>query len=189
MGPRWEIEGAAGIGAGSLTNGTTALPGPGAPIATSTPIFPSRQTSSWLFGDGATILNGANTALGLGARVTPLDSALTALGLDSTGFAASFRVRRTITRRVALEFSLDFLTESSAISDELVAAAGTTESTANAALTALIASGPFSAAAVTTTSSMSGGASREIATTGALIVALPLGQPLVALRDVWRRRV
>ena len=166
---RWEIEGAAGVGVGSLTSGTTALPGPGAPIATSTPIFPSRQTSSWLFGDGATILNGANAALGLGARVTPLDSALTALGLDSTGFAVSFRVRRTITRRFALEFSLDFLTESSAISDQLVAAAGTTEATAQAALTALIASGPFNAAAVTTTSSMNGGASREIATTGALV--------------------
>ena len=166
---RWEIEGAAGMGVGSLTSGTTALPGPGAPIATSTPIFPSRQTSSWLFGDGATILNGANAALGLGARVTPLDSALTALGLDSTGFAASFRARRTITRRFALEFSLDFLTESSAISDQLVAAAGTTETTAQAALAALIASGPFNAAAVTTTSSMNGGASREIATTGALV--------------------
>jgi hypothetical protein len=51
----------------------------------------------------------------------------------------------------------------------LIAAAGTTESTAQAALSALIASGPFNAAAVTTTSSTSGGTSREIATTGALV--------------------
>lgn len=166
---RWEVEGAAGIGSGSITSGTTALPAPGAPIATSTPIFPSRQTSSWLFGDGATILNGANAALGLAARVTPLDSALKALGLDSTGFAVSFRARRAITRRFALEFSLDLLTESSAISDELVAAAGATESTVNAALTALIASGPFNATGVATSSSINGGASREIATTGALV--------------------
>ena len=165
----WEVEGAAGVGVGSHTNGTTALPGPGAPIATSTPIFPSRQTSSWLFGDGATILNGVNAAFGLAPRVTPLDSALTALGLDSTGWAVSFRARRTLTRRFALEFSLDLLTESSALSDGLVAAVGTSERTVNEALTALIASGPFNQGAVETTSSTSSGKSREIATTGALL--------------------
>jgi hypothetical protein len=166
---RWEIEGAAGLGVGSLTNGTTALPGPGAPIATSTPIFPSRQTTSWLFGDGAAILNGVNAAFGLSPRVTPLDSALTSLGLDSTGVAVSFRARRIMTRRFALEFSLDFLTQASALSNDLVAAASTSASTANAALTALITSGPFNNAAVASSSSTSGGASREIATTGALV--------------------
>lgn len=166
---RWEIEGAAGVSAGSVTSGTTALPPPGPPIATSTPIFPSRQTSSWLYGDGATILNGVNASFGLPQRVTPLDSALTSLGLDATGFAVSFRARRAITRRFWLEFSLDLLSESSAISDQLVAAAGTTQRTANEALSALIVSGPFNAGAVDTSSSMSGGASREIATTGALV--------------------
>jgi len=50
-----------------------------------------------------------------------------------------------------------------------VAAAATTKSTANAALLALISSGPFTNGSVATTRSMSGGASREIATTGALL--------------------
>src|SRR5262245_57156013 len=168
-GPRWEIEGAIGIGAGSITSGTNALPPAGPAIATSTPIFPSRQTSSWLFGDGATILNGVNAAFGLSQRVTPLDSALTSLGLDSTGLAASFRARRAITRRFALEFSLDFLTESSAISNGLVAAAGAAGNSAVDALTALIASGPFNGGRVDSFNGLTGGSSGEIATTGALL--------------------
>ena len=168
----WEVEGAAGIGAGSLTNGSTALPAPGAAIATSSPIFPSRQTSSWMFGDGAALLNSVNAAFGLTARVQPLDSALQALGLDSTGAAVSFRVRRAVSDRFALELSVDVLSGSAHLSDTLVSATTATRDSTKAALTALLSTGPFAAISVDGSSSTTSGTNREIATTGALVWTL-----------------
>ena len=42
--PVWEIEGFGGfVPAGVRSGGTSTLPDPGSPIATSSPIFPSRQ--------------------------------------------------------------------------------------------------------------------------------------------------
>lgn len=172
-GPRadhpWEIEGAAGIGAGWLSNGSTALPPPGPPIATSSPIFPSRQTSSWMFGDGAALLNSVNAAFGLGARVQPLDSGLQALGLDSTGAAVSFRVRRAISGRFALELSVDVLSGSAHLSDALLSATTTTRDSTKSALAALLSTGPFANVSVDGSSSTTNGTDREIATTGALV--------------------
>jgi len=165
----WELEGAAGVGAGSLTNGSTALPPPGAPIATSSPVFPSRQTSSWMFGDGAALLNSVNAAFGLSARVQPLDSALQALGLDSTGPALSFRVRRAVSDRFALELSVDLLSGSAHLSDTLVSATTTARDSTKAALTALLSTGPFANVSVNGSSSTANGTNREIATTGALV--------------------
>src|SRR5262249_60188543 len=67
------------------------------------------------------------------------------------------------------EFSLDVLTESAALSNDLVAAASTAANSAVGALDALISSGPFNAGRVDSVNGLSGGSSREIATTGALL--------------------
>ena len=45
-------------------------------IATSSPLFPSRQVSSWLFGDGAALLNDVAAEFGLTERISPLDAVL-----------------------------------------------------------------------------------------------------------------
>ena len=50
--------------------GSLTLPAAGAPIVTSSPIFPSRQVPSWIFGDGTTLLNGVNADFGIAARIT-----------------------------------------------------------------------------------------------------------------------
>jgi hypothetical protein len=166
---RWEVEGAIGVAAGALSSGSSVLPAPGPPIATSSPLFPSRQTSSWLFGDGAQLLNSVNTAFGLSQQVQPLDSALQSLGLDATGLAVSFRARRTLTRRFSLEFSLDLLAESAHLSDTLVSAASASRDSVKSAMTALLSTGPFANAVVDATSATGNGTSRGIATTGALV--------------------
>jgi hypothetical protein len=154
---------------GSLTSGSSALPAPGAPIPTSSPLFPTRQTSSWLFGDGAVLLNGVNGAFGLTPRVQPLDSALTSLGLDSTGPVVAFRLRRVLTPRFSAEFSVDVLGGAAHLSSSLVTAVGATSDSAKAALAALLGTGPFTNAIVDASSSTSNGTNRESATTGALV--------------------
>src|SRR5713101_6279885 len=54
----WEIEGHGGFAlAGMPTGGLSAVPIPGAALTTSSPLFPTRRTSSWFFGSGAALLN------------------------------------------------------------------------------------------------------------------------------------
>ena len=48
---KWEVEGYGGVIAGqAVSAGSLTLPAPGAPIVTSNPTFPSRETPSWFFG-------------------------------------------------------------------------------------------------------------------------------------------
>src|SRR5580765_6878112 len=71
--PRWEVEAYGGIvAARTASGGSRALPSAGAPIVTSNPLFPSRQVSSWFFGDGANLLNDANQEFEKAGRITPL---------------------------------------------------------------------------------------------------------------------
>ena len=52
------------VAARTASEGSVTLPPAGAPIVTSSPIFPSRQVPSWFFGDGATLLNDVNADFG-----------------------------------------------------------------------------------------------------------------------------
>lgn len=169
---RWEIEGYGGfalpagsdIGEGSLT-----LPPPGAPIITSSPVFPSRAVPSWFLGDGATLLNLVNQQFGVGAAIAPLDGALGPAALDfGNGLAAGVRVRRTLTARFSAEVSLDLLPASVDLSDELLAAAEAARASFVPAFEGLLSTGPFTGVGVTATSS-SGGSALELALTGALV--------------------
>src|SRR5213593_4752238 len=67
---KWEVE-VHGGGAQAInsTDGTGALPGPGATFTTFFG-FPSRRESSWYFGDGTVLLNQVSAVLGVGPRIT-----------------------------------------------------------------------------------------------------------------------
>src|SRR4249919_2189956 len=87
QGPGWEIEGYGGIvAARTASDGNRTLPPAGAPLVTSSPIFPTREVPSWFFGDGATLMNGVNADFGIAGRITPLDA--TFAPLDSSRVAA-----------------------------------------------------------------------------------------------------
>ena len=166
--PAWTIEGHGGfMTTGSLSSGTASVPPPGANILTSSPTDPSRQVSSWFFGDGASLLNGASAAFGAASRVTPLDAAFAALGVG-TGAGGGLRVTRRISPRFDLEFSLDVVAGSSSAATALQAAGAATSASFTATFTALLASGPFDGVNVNATSTAGGGAGRDLVTTGAL---------------------
>ena len=96
----WEIEGYGGFAGRVASTGSLALPAAGAPITTSNPTFPSRQTPSWFFGDGASLLNDASGDLGLPGRITPLDSALASLGFGDQGGAGGVGLRQALGTRL-----------------------------------------------------------------------------------------
>jgi hypothetical protein len=119
---KWEIEGHIG---GSFfsnpTSGAAQLPPVGAsyqvPAPPLPPEFPgarewppSREVSSWYFGDGSVLFNDARRALGFLSPVpiTPLDPVLTSAGSTRDGgLLLGFRVARALNDRLSAEFSFD----------------------------------------------------------------------------------
>ena len=168
---RWEFEGYGGlmvVPAGSV-DGAAVLPPPGRPIATSSPIFPSRRVPSWFFGDGASLLNQVNAQFNVAALIQPLDAALGGSGLaGGNGFAAGARVRRAVSSRFSLEFSFDLLPAAAELSDDLLAAADAARASFVPAFEGLFATGPFTDVNVDA-SSASDGSALEMAATGALV--------------------
>jgi hypothetical protein len=165
---RWEIEFHGGVVTAKRPHGgTTTLPAPGAPILTSSPIFPSRETSTWLIGDGTVLVNDVAAEFSLGPRLSPLERALDTIGAGaSTGAGFGMRVRRPWTPRLLAEVSVDLLTGSSALSDEFAAAVESSRSTFESTLTALFTTGPLAGISTTATADLSDGSRREIAVTG-----------------------
>jgi hypothetical protein len=166
---RWEIEGYGGITAAqSESAGTVTLPAAGGPLVTSNPIFPTRETPSWLFGDGAALLNGVVAAFDRSARVVPLDAAFGPLE-SSPAPVLGVRVRRRVSARYALELSLDAQASHGIDADAVPAIVEASRASFTAAFTDLLASGPFTGASVVANASTQAGSRRDIALTGALV--------------------
>jgi uncharacterized protein (UPF0548 family) len=173
-GHRWELEGHVGVAIGRLpAGGSTTLPDPGAPLTSTNPTFPARRTSTWFLGDGAAMFNDAAAELGVAARISSLDAALVSLGQGSTaGASFGLRARRGLTPRLSAEVSLDVMTGSADLPEELVSAAEAGRESFERAFSELVASGPFSNGVVSATTTAGGGSSREVVLTGALSMRL-----------------
>jgi len=163
--PRWEIEAYGGFIAGQASSsGTRTLPPAGPPIVTSSPIFPSRAVPSWLFGDGASLLNAVNTEFDLAAQVTPLDPALAPLDVPRTAnFGA--RLRRRMAPHWDLEIGFDTTASAAIDTDALGAAVEATRGSFQNAMAQLLATGPFSGVTVTAAGEAAPGSRRETALT------------------------
>jgi hypothetical protein len=164
---RWEVDVYGGGVAGSAaTAGARTLPAAGAPLVTSTPTFPSRETSSWLFGDGAALLNGAAEDLGSTSRIAPLDAIFSPLGARHPSLVG-FRLRRHVSARWSAEFSVDTeLTKSSP--NQFARAIEETRRSFPDAFAGLLATGPFQVTALTASAETDSGGRRESTVTAAL---------------------
>jgi len=161
---RWEVEWYGGLSlANPSSGGTTTLPAPGAPLTTSSPIFPSRQVPSWFFGDGAMLLNDVNAAFGLANRLSPLDAGFDSLRFESGGRAAfGIRVRHAMTPRVSIEVSVDAVPTAVRLPDGFIVAAESSRESFESAIGALLSSGPFSNVVVSATRATSEGSRRDL---------------------------
>jgi hypothetical protein len=168
----WEVEGYGGFAFGRIpASGSTTFPDPGAPITSSNPTLPSRQTPSWFFGDGASMLNEVLGELALPNRLSSLDAAIAAPGFDAGGSGAfGFRLRRSITPRLSFEFSLDFLTGSPVLSHAFLSSVESSRASFEPALAALLSSGPFTGVTASAVSAVIQGTAHDIAASGSLNV-------------------
>jgi hypothetical protein len=165
---RWEVELFGGIVAGGSTaDGTRTLPPAGAPLVTTTPIFPSREVPSWFFGDGAALLNSVAGELGAAARIAPLDPLFGPGNIARTG-VAGVRMRRRLSPRMSAEIAVDWLGQGSSAPSDFATTVDAARSSYTAAMGQVLATGPFSAVLVEATASSDQGSRREFAATGAL---------------------
>jgi hypothetical protein len=162
--PRVELEVYGGLSR-FLDAGVTTVtpPAAGAPIGTSSPMFPSRRVSTWWFGDGAELLNAAAAELGLTARLTPLDTTIGTIGrgAESRG-AFGGRLRMRTAPRVWIEAGVDVTATSADVADSVQAAAETARASFVSTFSELLASGPFANRSVTATAATEGGAWRDV---------------------------
>src|SRR5215831_4430431 len=97
---KWEVE---AHGGGLWSTSPTAGKAEPLPVATpfTTIVFTtSRRESSWLFGDGASLLNSVNAALRATGTITPLDGVIrAATAKRGNGGAVGFRVARRFSTR------------------------------------------------------------------------------------------
>ena len=171
---KWEIEFYGGGAWTTASQGTLTLPAPGAPIVTSSPIFPSREVPSFLFGDGATLLNDVNAEFDLTERVVPLD-AVFAKSAGRTAAAFGVRIRRVVKPRVSLEFAADFSPAAVDAPEGFEDAIVATRDSFAPAMGSLLGTGPLLPALLGTSSSQDAGRLRENAFTGGVNVGLTDG--------------
>jgi hypothetical protein len=169
--PKWELEMYGGLSLGRLSSGgSVELPGPGAPIATTSPIYPSWRVPTWFLGDGAAYLNRVAEQLALGARISPLDAALGPAGMNDAGhFAFGARVRHPLRGRFSIEGGMDVLLGSGGVTQELADATAAARASFETTFGQILATGPFTGSTVSATGSERDGSTREIALTGALV--------------------
>jgi hypothetical protein len=169
--PKWDLEMYGGLSLGRQSSGgSLELPAPGAPIATSSPIFPSWRVPTWFLGDGTAFVNRVAQELGAAGRITPLDAALApAAQTDAGNFSFGARVRYPIRTRYSVEAGIDVLMSGGQVTQELIDAAAAARDSFQTVFGQILATGPFTGTAVNATSTERDGSSREIALTGALV--------------------
>jgi opacity protein-like surface antigen len=178
---KWEVEGYGGLSLGRfLSGGKLTLPVPGAPITTSSPVFPSWQVPSWFFGDGAAFLNNVAAEFGLTNRLTPVDALLTPTG-DAGDRHGLFgvRVRRHLKASYSLELGAEFVVRGSSQSTDPSNMADGVEpslSSFTATFRELFSRSPFTAPVVSTSSSVETRSTREAVLTASVSAdARPFG--------------
>jgi hypothetical protein len=176
---KWQLELAVGGGPSSTPNDISAdLPGAG-PTFTTVVGTPSRRIPSWYLGDGSLLVNQVNGALGLSQRITPLDPVFqTAFADRQQGAMLGIRLSRAITRgyrlpdapapRYSVAFAVDYGRGRFAVNGPAVAAIEAARASFGPALSALIATGPFTAPSVTSTSALRNSGGQQLFATGAL---------------------
>jgi hypothetical protein len=182
----WEFEfhGGGGFVNDPALDGTSSLPTPGASFTTTIGTT-SRKTPSWYFGDGATLLNQVNAAVGLGASIIPLDSVLRSSMLNlPSSTSVGFRLSRAISRRFSVEFTYDYNSARWQLNAAALAGVEATRASYLSAFNALLATGPLQKAVVTSGSGNLDQRGRQTFTTGALNINLKTTGKLIPYATV-----
>jgi hypothetical protein len=174
---RWEVDVHAGALAGANpSDGIGTLPA-AAEVFTTVTARTSRRVSSWLFGDGATLINDVNSALNVRtARLIPLDPLLTRAAADrEVGGRFGIRVGYAFTPRLSAEINVAATTGTLSFSDAMLAGIEATRNSFRSAWLGLISTGNsvvFVDDNVSAATIPSDASTRQVFTTGTIRVNL-----------------
>jgi hypothetical protein len=163
----WELEVYGGAATRAASAGKQTLPSAGQPIVTSTPLFPSREVSSWFFGDGTSLVNAVNEEFGGSTRVAPLDSLFARVSGGASAVAGA-RLRQRMSPRMSFEVSVDLLGRARAAPSDLAASVESTRQSFADTFTELLRGGPFTSVVVDSAADVASAPQREIAASAAL---------------------
>jgi len=166
---KWEVEGLGGVAFGRVDwGGTAAIPPPGPPIETSSPVFPSWRVPSWTFGDGASFLNKVAEQFDAVNRITPLDRLFEPMGVSGGHFQAGVRVRRALAAPYAVEVGMEFGVRPITVSGDMRAGLDATAASFASTFHEILSSGPFTSPVATAGVATATGSAHEFVLTGAL---------------------
>ena len=170
--PKWEVEAhAGGLFVTNPSRGTPIRELPVGPTIAPTNTF--RAVSSWYFGDGSQILNQANSAFGVAARVVPLDDVLKRRLADrGRGGTFGFRVGRALSPRYTAEFSFDYSRTPLRLRDDVREAVEASRQSFIPAWNGLLGTGATSNRSVTSTNELGGDDGHRLFATGAVRIRL-----------------
>lgn len=169
---RWEVEvHGGGILSSGVSGDSRQLPAASAFTASSGRT--SRRVSSWYFGEGADLLTRVSAQLAGGPGLSPLDAVLTgALADPAAGAQLGFRVSRSLSPRLALEFTFDYSAAPAEIDVETAALLETSRASFVSSWTGILQTGPFVDADVAATSDVDRRGGRRTFATATLNVDL-----------------
>ena len=178
----WSIDIHGGTGMGSLPSGgsrESEFPvGATFLMETEPDRLPSRAVSSWIFGDGAALLNDVinsfRAASGIDfARLVPLDAMLTSrAAARRNAVTAGVRVGRRLTSRFGLEFSVDWAQAPLEFTGEARDAIEATSLSFDQTFTGMFEVAPVSGLSVTSRADFRDASTSQLSVTGAVTVGL-----------------
>jgi hypothetical protein len=167
---KWEVEvHGGGMFSSRSSDGTATLPAPGASFTTFTG-FPSRQVSSWYFGDGAQLFNDLPATVRQNQSITSLNAPLGRGATSKSGGSIGGRVGYAITPRLTAEFSIDYGWSSIEIDSDALAEIETSRASFITAWNGAL--GIFGSPTVTSTISTDEGSSHQLTTSGVVLYKL-----------------
>jgi hypothetical protein len=177
---KWELEGHGGFATSTAPTGGSAATLPVGASFTTLAGSQSRRESSWLFGDGAALLNSVNTVLAPTAKITPLDSVIgSAAASRGSGAGGGFRLTRRFGSRYSAELNVDYTRTPLTFTQKALDGIEASRSTFITAFTGLFRSGPSQNPTVTATVTTTESADYELLTTGVFGVDLTTRGKLV----------
>lgn len=182
----WEIEfHGGGIFSTNPDSGDTSLP-PAGPVFVTATDRVSRRVSSYFLGDGAVLLNEVMAAQVASPRITALDPVLNSRFVKrQTGGSFGVRVTRRLTPRFGAELAINYQGARLRTTDAARTAIEASRASFSAVFNRLLTPGVLiSGTQVTSTATFAGDDGRQISTTGALIVNLRTGGPVIPYATV-----
>ena len=170
---KWEVEFHGGFAAATVPTAGSAAPLPAGLPFVPLPDRPSRIVASWLFGEGAVLINASNAVLAPSTRITPLDPVLGRASVSrGSGAALGFRLTRRLGSRYFAELNVDYARTPLKFSDEALDGIEASRATFVSALRGLFVSGPAPNPSVSAATTFTDAGRAELATTGVFGVDL-----------------